>query len=315
MDIKDFIINDRADWNLDMVSKLKRFPIVMHSDRRKGTGLHVHPGLEIHVTLEGTGTMVVGKQVLLQSPRSVLVFRGMVPHQMISKSSYKRTVVSVNFGIEDADMMTSFHRLVDFSWIPADSCLSLSLSLSEFRQMEEMCGALQNELTERKIGWERMALSHVLHITVFLQRSAQDSESATTLPSASSGRKNDLVQLCSDYVCRNLGDDLSLKTVARQFAVSEEHLTRCFTREMDISFYQYVLFQRIAEAKRLLRESPHASISDIAYLIGFTSTSHFSRHFKTLTEETPSSYRHRMFDKGHADDSQPDASENRSTIG
>lgn len=295
MDIKDFIINDQPDWNLDMVSKLKRFPIVMHSDRRKGTGLHVHPGLEIHVTLEGTGTMVVGEQILLQSPRSVLVFRGMVPHQMISKSSYKRTVVSVN--LDDADMMTNFHRLVDFSWIPEDSCLHFSLSLSEFRQMEEMCKALRNELNERKIGWERMALSHVLHITVFLQRSSADSECVTTLPSSSSGRKNDLVQLCSDFVFRHLGDDLSLKTVARQFAVSEEHLTRSFTREMDISFYQYVLFQRIAEAKRLLREAPHASISDIAHLIGFTSASHFSRHFKTLTEETPSSYRNRMFGK------------------
>lgn len=289
MDMKDLLTNEKPDWNRDMEAKLNRFPIVLHSDQwMKGTGLHYHPGLEIHVTNEGVGTMVVGRQILLQSPRSVLVFRGMVPHQMISKSSYKRTVISCDFG---DDATTNLHRLAEFSWIPQDSCLSFTLSPKESQEMESSCKALQRELQERRIGWERMALAHVLQITVFLQRSSTDPEHVAT---SSAARNIDLLQMCSDYVCRNLGAELSLKAVARRFAVSEEHLTRSFTREMGISFYQYVLLQRTAEAKRLLREAPDLSISDIAHMIGFTSSSHFSRQFRALTEETPSAYRQKV---------------------
>lgn len=292
MDMKNLLTNDKPDWNRDMETKLNRFPIVLHSDQwMKGTGLHYHPGLEIHVTNEGVGTMVVGRQILLQAPRSVLFFRGMVPHQMISKSSYKRTVISCDFG-DDDDATTNLHRLAEFSWIPQDSCLSFTLSPKESVEMESLCKALQRELRERRIGWERMALAHVLQITVFLQRSSTDPEHVAASSAAS--RNIDLLQMCSDYVCRNLGAELSLRAVARRFAVSEEHLTRSFTREMGISFYQYVLLQRTAEAKRLLREAPDLSISDIAHMIGFASSSHFSRQFRALTEESPSAYRQKV---------------------
>ncbi|OGX68543.1 MAG: hypothetical protein A2189_07050 [Paenibacillus sp. RIFOXYA1_FULL_44_5] len=84
--------------------------------------------------------------------------------------------------------------------------------------------------------------------------------------------------------------------MAKRFAISEEHLTRSFTREMGISFYQYVLLQRIAEGKRLLLNAPDISLTEIALTIGFPSSSHFSRNFKTLTEETPSGYRQRMLE-------------------
>jgi AraC-like DNA-binding protein/mannose-6-phosphate isomerase-like protein (cupin superfamily) len=294
---KELLSHDQPRWNMDMEAKLRRFPIVLHSDEwRRGTDFHYHPGIEIHVTLDGNGTMVVGNRIFMQSPRSVLMFRGMVPHQMISTSSYKRTVVSVSFTEEESRLIADLYGLIDFSWIPKDSCLSFCLEPKEFLQLLDMCKAIKAELDDKKVGWERMALAHMLQLTVFLQRCSANQAQLSTLTNPTNGRKNDLVQLCSDYVCNNLGDDLSLKSMARKFTVSEEHLTRSFTREMNTSFYQYVLLQRMAKAKRLLREEPNLSISDIAYILGFTSPSHFSRHFKLLTEETPSVYRLRMID-------------------
>jgi AraC family transcriptional regulator len=145
-----------------------------------------------------------------------------------------------------------------------------------------------------------MALGNMLLITAFLQRSIEEPQEQA-VSAQSSGKKSDLVQMCSNYVCRNLGEDLTLKTVSKRFAVSGEYLTRSFTREMGISFYQYVLLQRVAEGKRLLREASDVSIEDIAYTIGFPSPSHFNRHFKRLTEETPSSYRHKVNDRSTID--------------
>ncbi|WP_159882378.1 AraC family transcriptional regulator [Paenibacillus puerhi] len=292
MDLKGFMNEDQLQWSKDIENTLHSFPIMLRSNEWiKGTSFHRQPGLEIHVTQEGEGTMVVGKQVLLQSPRSVLVFRGTVPHQMISRSSYKRSVICIHFCEEDG-MLPALHQLIDFSWVPVDSCLSFTLNPRQQRQLEEMCEDLRRELGTRKIGWERMALAQVLQVTAFLQRSTAGPEIVTG--ELEKGRKHDLVQSCSDYVCAHLSKELTLKSVAKLFSVSEEYLTRSFTKEMGISFYQYVLLQRVAEGKRLLREAMDVSITEIAYMIGFPSSSNFSRHFKALTEETPSAYRQRI---------------------
>ncbi|WP_369699113.1 helix-turn-helix domain-containing protein [Paenibacillus silviterrae] len=48
---------------------------------------------------------------------------------------------------------------------------------------------------------------------------------------------------------------------------------------------------KITEGKRLLREKPNLNNSDIAYLIGLLSASHFNRHFKAMTGTTPTKYR------------------------
>jgi AraC-like DNA-binding protein len=301
MDMKQIVNHEELAWLKDIENSLKQFPIYLTSRHWiHGTNFHYQPGLEIHITHEGEGTMVIGRQVLLQSPRTVLVFRGKVPHQMFSRSSYKRTVVCIHFIEDDNTVLSSLHRLVDFGWIPDDSCLSFSLNPKQFQLVEEMCNTLREELAARQVGWDRQALAQVLQMTVFLQRSAAEQERAVEASAQLSGKKNDLVQLCSDYVCKNLDGDLSLKTVSRRFAVSEEYLTRSFTKEMGISFYQYVLLQRVAEGRRLLGEAPDVSIADIACMIGFPSHSHFSRHFKMLTEQTPSTYRKKLLGREKA---------------
>lgn len=292
MDKKQLLDSEAVEWNNDIELTLRRFPIMLRSNEwTTGTNYHHQPGLEIHMTQAGEGTMVVGREILRQTPRSVLVFRATTPHQMISGATYKRSVICLYFDEGEQDALPALHRLLDFSWVPEDACLSFSLTPRQFQRMEELCLLLRRELEEREPGWERMALSCVLQGTVLLQRSKAEAEEGASAPFGS--KAGELVKQCADYVCANLGEALTLKSVARRFAVSEAYLTRCFTKEMNISFYQYVLLQRVAEGKRLLREASDVSIAEIAYTIGFPSASHFSRHFKSLTEETPSAYRAR----------------------
>ncbi|MDF2722874.1 MAG: AraC family transcriptional regulator [Paenibacillus sp.] len=277
-------------------SALHSFPILLRSNEwLGGTNFHHQPGLEIHITHEGSGTMVAGKQVLLQTPRSVVVFRGTMPHQMISKSTYKRTVICIDLDDSKRAELPAFYQLIDFSWIPEDSCVSFSLTPKQFQTVEERLRLMRQEFQDKPIGWQRMVMSQVLELTVLLQRSIPEAEEHDEASASSaSGKKSELVQACSDYICSHLGEDLALRTVARRFAVSEEHLTRCFTKEMGISFYQYVLLQRVVEGKRLLQEAVDIPISEIAFMTGFPSSSQFSHHFKALTEETPSGYRQRV---------------------
>ncbi|MDF2724407.1 MAG: hypothetical protein K0Q59_4082, partial [Paenibacillus sp.] len=246
MNIQHFVQGDHPRWNTDIDDRLNRFPVVLVSNNwLKGSDLHVQPGLEIHTMLEGSGAMLVGKQVMLQSPRSVLLFRGTLPHQMIAKSPYKRTVLCLQLGksvSEAYEHIPGLRYLLDFEWIPEQACISLSLSPKQFVAIQAMYKQLQQELELRQVGWERMALTQALQITVSLQRCVDQAKLAADEPL--SGAMKDLVQQCSDYVCSHLGEELTLKAIAKRFAASEAHLTRSFTKEMGISFYQYVLLQR-----------------------------------------------------------------------
>ncbi|WP_176706445.1 AraC family transcriptional regulator [Paenibacillus hemerocallicola] len=279
-------------WNKDIVDRLNDFPVVMVTDQwLVGSDLHYQPGLEIHLTLEGSGAMVVGRRVFPQFPRSVLLFRGNTPHQMISKGRYKRRVICLNLGESEPlpANVQALRYLVDCSWIPVDGCLGTMLSPPQFRQVDGMCRLLQYELERKETGWECMAVSLALQLSVYLQRVLQKSGSPAAWPG--NRQPNELVRHCSDYVCGHLGERLTLKEMAKRFAASEEHLTRCFKKETGISFYQYVIVQRVAEAKRLLLAAPDMSIAEIAELTGFPSPSAFGRHFKLLLGMRPSELR------------------------
>jgi AraC family transcriptional regulator len=54
--------------------------------------------------------------------------------------------------------------------------------------------------------------------------------------------------------------------------------------------YQYLLQQRVEQAKQLLKQTDR-SIMDIALECGFNSHSHLSKQFRQLTGVTPKTYR------------------------
>ncbi|WP_284645050.1 AraC family transcriptional regulator [Paenibacillus silviterrae] len=292
MNKKNLMNADHLEWKDDIERWLKKFPVYVTTQRIQGTNMHTQVGLEIHITNEGHGTMVVGRQNMVQFPGSVLVFRGKVPHRLSSKTPYKRTVICIAEAEAPSDWMGgNLMRLIDFSWIPEDSCLSFHLGPKQCMELEKMCADMKEELRNQSAGWERKVLAHVLLITVFLQRSADNEGKSSAHKQTMITNSQEIVQQCIDYVCEHLDEKLTLKEISKRFSISQEYLTRIFTRELGVSFYQYVLLQRITEGKRLLREKPNLNISDIAYLIGFLSASHFNRHFKALTGTTPTKYR------------------------
>ncbi|WP_228015754.1 helix-turn-helix domain-containing protein [Leptolyngbya ectocarpi] len=57
--------------------------------------------------------------------------------------------------------------------------------------------------------------------------------------------------------------------------------------------YQYVIWQRVEQAKQLLRRDRQVAISDAALDCGFANQSHLSKHFRQLTGTSPKAYRKR----------------------
>ncbi len=90
-----------------------------------------------------------------------------------------------------------------------------------------------------------------------------------------------------DLIESNLAEDLSLKILANVVGLSEYHFLRMFKQSTGYTPHQYVINQRIERAKELLKKTD-MSITEIAYLLGFSTPAHFTHHFRRKTGVTPS---------------------------
>jgi AraC family transcriptional regulator len=96
-----------------------------------------------------------------------------------------------------------------------------------------------------------------------------------------------------DYLEDHLGGALNLQSWAKEVGLSPYHFARLFRRTTGVAPHQFFLRQRIERAKSILSASD-ASLSSVAYDLGFASQSHFNRVFRQYTQMTPGEWRNAM---------------------
>lgn len=89
-----------------------------------------------------------------------------------------------------------------------------------------------------------------------------------------------LIDLFS-YIKDNLGEDLSNKILANVANVSEDYVGQYFKMLTGINPQDYIEYQRMEEAVKLLRTSKK-SIRDIGKIVGYKDTAYFCRRFKMM---------------------------------
>jgi len=97
----------------------------------------------------------------------------------------------------------------------------------------------------------------------------------------------ELKEMIQDHI----DTSLTLKDLSKNIDIHPSYLSREFSKYFDnLSFGEYIRKLRIEKAIELLTNSEY-SLTEIAYLTGFSDQSHFTRIFKTHTGKNPSSYR------------------------
>ncbi len=110
------------------------------------------------------------------------------------------------------------------------------------------------------------------------------------LPSLRSTTDSSLEEAC-EYVHARCNRPLRLREVARHVFMNPCYLSRKFKQSLGISFSQYLHLVRIERAIAPLQAKPGVSLKDLAFSLGFSSPSHFTRVFKRITGLTPTQYR------------------------
>lgn len=99
-----------------------------------------------------------------------------------------------------------------------------------------------------------------------------------------------VVRAATRYMEEHCSEHLSLADVAEHVYVSHWHLSKLLNRYAKQSFFDLLSHCRVQKAEELLAD-PSLKVSDVAYAVGYTDVTHFSRNFKKVTGKTPMEYR------------------------
>ena len=93
-----------------------------------------------------------------------------------------------------------------------------------------------------------------------------------------------------EFIEQHLAEDISLDALAELVQLSPYHFLRSFKRSLGEPPHRYWTARRIERAKTLLA-NPGASITEVAFQVGFSGTSAFSAAFRRITGQTATDYR------------------------
>jgi AraC-like DNA-binding protein len=97
----------------------------------------------------------------------------------------------------------------------------------------------------------------------------------------------ELKQIIQDQIDSNL----NLTEVSRSLDINPSYLSREFSKHFNnLSFGEYIRKLRIEKAIELMQQDKY-SLTEVAYLTGFSDQSHFTRIFKQHTGKIPSAYK------------------------
>lgn len=103
-------------------------------------------------------------------------------------------------------------------------------------------------------------------------------------------RRHYLVDNCCKYISEHISQRITLQDIADTFGVSPNYMGQLFKKHMNIGINEYITNQKIAESKRLLKNT-QLKIYEISEQLGFENAFYFSKVFKKITGLSPKDYR------------------------
>jgi AraC-like DNA-binding protein len=101
--------------------------------------------------------------------------------------------------------------------------------------------------------------------------------------------EEDLVNRMCDYMEKHVYDDIGLEHIYKAFNLSKSHALSIFKENKASSIMKYYRNLKIQHAKSIIRAQQH-NFTEIAELLHYSSVHSFSRHFKSITDMSPSEY-------------------------
>lgn len=245
----------------------------------------LHEEFEVFFVAAGEVSWFIEEGMYRVEPGSLVIFSGQEVHKLHIRSNKRFQRMKLLFKPEMTRCFegAGYDLLSCFLDRPKGTGNIKKLSQRQvmelLRLFEKLGSACASDMPEAKL-LKLVAFLEILIFTNQVFRESEAEEAPTALPGP--------MALAIDYIGENIPGDLSLETIARKCGISVYHMCRVFKKETGSTLHNYILYKRVAEAKRLLGDGWKPA--QVSGMCGFGAMSRFSAAFKKVTGTSPSAF-------------------------
>lgn len=234
---------------------------------------HTHHYAELFYVVSGRGLFQIENEQYPVTTQQLIIVNPNVIHTEVSYQSSPLEYIVL--GIEGLEFTPDAREESRFQ-------------ILDYRDNGSILTCLRNILTETENalpGFETICRAYMEILIVHLMRDTKFHLTSDPLPSSSSQ-----CAAVRRYIDSHFKEQLTLEHLAEIAHINKYYLAHSFKEEFGISPISYQLSRKIEESCYLLQQT-NMSLSEIAQVLGFSSSSYFSQIFRKAKNISPSDYR------------------------
>ncbi len=271
-------------------SKVDKTIVINHCKRTGNFDMkfnHYHDRYEIYYLLSGARRYFVKDRIYQVEKGNVVIVDKNELHKTVVTSNLSHERILIEFEEKYLDAFAEKGDNINLLSVFHSSVNVIKLDKSEQEFFEKLLFRIISESKDSKMGSNIYCRITLVEILIFLNRYVENVQKKDFVHLSPTHEKiSDVVK----FINANYMKEISLKILSRNFYISSYYLSRTFKDVTGFSFIEYLNNIRIREAQNLLRKSDF-NITQISEKVGFESTTHFGRVFKTITGQSPLKFR------------------------
>lgn len=269
----------------------RSFYAFVREDKAFAFNWHYHPQAELTLILEGTGQRMVGDSVEPYGPGDLVLLGANLPH------TWRSDVHAQSAGVIHRALVVQFNEepLIEYlQHIPELAAIHRlfkrarhGVAVANTSATIGLREQLQHAVNQSPSRQFVMLLDVLRQLAEF--RGCRTLSSPGFRPNARQVDETRIDQVCN-YVVQHIQEPLRQRDLAKLVNMNAAAFSRFFKQMTGRTLMTYVNEERVSLASRLLIETD-ASVTQIAYDVGYSSHSHFNRQFRKLKKIAPRDYR------------------------
>lgn len=240
---------------------------------------HTHTHHQFYLQLTGRQAWTVETEVIQLEPGDLLITK---PNTIRYTSEAAKETGSFVFCIVDCDKTSGKSSNLDIEF----ECKN-ALKISNAQALHVTMQKIAHEAV-REAPFRAEILKNLL--TLFFSEVSRSIAYQNGESVKFSQFMHPAISRACDFIQKNYHKHCTVTSLAKKVNLTPNHFSHLFSKEVGISPTHYLKKLRIAKAIDLL-ENTDMNITQIALEVGFTTSQHFSREFKSITSKRASEYR------------------------
>ena len=253
-----------------------------------------HQVFELMCIVEGQQTTEIkGVSAYTYGPGDVMIISpGTLHTNWNASKSAEMTYITFHFNIESLELKSEIISTVANKVLKADTEIA-RLAMKTVKQMVQ-------DSQKADLSSEKLKIKVQIDLLKFLYGLMVHDEHAKSSNSKYSEREaqtaREIATRIEDRIEQDEVSHFSFGDICRELGISQGHGHRVFKKVYGVTPLHFADEQKYRKAKLLLG-SPENSIEEVAYKLGASSISNFSKQFKKWSGITPSKYQRQMIGK------------------